>query len=68
VAGSCISSSSDPGSTRSEFTFSADYCLTESVQSDPLLHLFGRSAGLDFLTSTKRGCFKSKSRWVTLAG
>ncbi len=55
-------------SERPEFDFSADYCLTEMVQSDPLYHLYGDTSGLDFLTSTKRGCFKLKSRWVTLAG
>jgi hypothetical protein len=36
--------------------------------SDPLLYLHGSSEGIDFLSSTKRGCFKSKSRWVSLAG
>jgi len=59
---------SESGATRPEFTFSADYCLTEEVQSDPLAYLTGRTDGLDFLTSTKRGSFKSKCRWVTLAG
>jgi len=29
-------------------------------------YLSGRSVGLDFRSSTKRGCFKSKSRWVPL--
>lgn len=53
---------------RQEGDFSADYCLTEEIQSDPLLYLSGRSDGLNFLSSTKRGCFKSKSRWVSLAG
>jgi hypothetical protein len=53
--------------TRPEFDFSADYCLTEEVQSDPLSFLAGRSEGMNFLTSVKRGCFKSRSRWVTLA-
>ena len=52
---------------RSERDFSEDYCLTEEVQSDPLGHLFGDARGLDFLTSTKRGSFKSKCRWVSLA-
>jgi len=56
-----------PCADRPEFDFSADYCLTEEVQSDPLKFLRGDSLGLDFLTSTKRGCFKSKSQWVTLA-
>jgi hypothetical protein len=53
---------------RPEFDYSADYCLTELVQSDPLRHLIDDAAGLDFQTSTKRGGFKSKRRWVTLAG
>jgi len=35
---------------------------------DPLELLTGRSEGLTFTYSTKRGCFKSKSRWVSLAG
>lgn len=50
-----------------EKDFSADYCLTEEVQSDPLRHLEGDINGMDFLTSTKRGSFKSKCRWVSLA-
>ena len=49
------------------FDFSADYCLTEEVQSDPLRYLIGDNNGIDFLTSTKRGSFKSKCRWVSLA-
>jgi len=48
--------------------FSTDYCLIEEIQRDPLRFLEGRNTGLDFQSSTKRGCFKSKSRWVTLAG
>jgi hypothetical protein len=35
---------------------------------DPLEYLDGRSVGLDFFTSVKRGSFKSKCRWVSLAG
>jgi len=68
VAGTCDAASQDPASGWPGFDFSADYCLTEEIQSDPLRHLDGDNRGLDFLTSTKRGCFKSKSRWVTLAG
>jgi len=34
---------------------------------DPLGHLTGRSDGLDFKSSTKRGSFKSTCRWVSLA-
>nr|UJQ85265.1 MAG: hypothetical protein 3 [Leviviridae sp.] len=45
---------------------SADYCLTEEIQSDPLLHLFGDINGIDFTSSTKRGSFKSTCRWVSL--
>ncbi len=45
-----------------------DFCLTDQIESDPLRHLSGDVSGLDFDTSTKRGCFKSKSRWVSLAG
>ncbi len=44
-----------------------DNYLTD-VQSDPLKYLDGDTRGLDFATSTKRGCFKSKSRWTSLAG
>ncbi|DAD50085.1 TPA_asm: RNA-directed RNA polymerase [ssRNA phage Esthiorhiza.2_22] len=35
---------------------------------NPLDLLTGRTEGLTFTYSTKRGCFKSKSRWVSLAG
>lgn len=35
---------------------------------DPLSYLTGRSEGLTFAYSTKRGSFKSKCRWVSLAG
>lgn len=48
--------------------FSADYCLTEITQADPLYYLSGDISGIDFQTSTKRGSFKSKCRWVSLAG
>jgi hypothetical protein len=49
------------------FRLQEDTCLTV-VESDPLLHLFGDNFGINFDTSVKRGCFKSKSRWVSLAG
>ena len=45
-----------------------DHCLDQEVLPDPLSYLIGRSSGLDFLHSTKRGSFKSKCRWVSLAG
>ena len=48
------------------FVFGSDYCLIEDVQIDPLSYLDGRSNGLDFHSSTKRGSFKSKCRWVSL--
>jgi hypothetical protein len=67
VAGHDYASGTESGATRPEFDFSADYCLTEEVSADPLSYLDGRIEGLDFLTSAKRGCFKSKSRWVTHA-
>ena len=38
------------------------------MAKDPMAYLSGRSEGLEFSTSTKRGSFKSKSRWVSLAG
>ncbi len=53
--------------TDTETDFSVDYCLTEEVQADPMGYLFGDNFGMDFRTSTKRGCFKSKSRWVAYA-
>jgi hypothetical protein len=37
-------------------------------QPDPLAFLTESSLGLDFSSSTKRGSFKSKCRWVSLAG
>lgn len=54
-------------STRQEATLQRDFCLVEDVASEPLAYLTGRSEGLDFLTSTKRGGFKSKRRWIPLA-
>ncbi len=53
--------------TDTESDFSADYCLTEKVQANTMEYLFGDTFGLDFRTSTKRGCFKSRSRWVAYA-
>jgi hypothetical protein len=64
---SCGLRSHDTKDRTSRFDFSSDFCLTEGVQSDPLLHLFGGSDGIDFLSSTKRGSFKSKYRWTSLA-
>lgn len=59
----------EPGSTSSPGKGEwSDTCLTEPPGSDPFLHLYGDSFGLDFQTSTKRGSFKSKCRWVSLAG
>jgi hypothetical protein len=43
-------------------------CMGSSICVDPLEHLTGRSEGLTFTYSTKRGSFKSKCRWVSLAG
>nr|UJQ85271.1 MAG: hypothetical protein 3 [Leviviridae sp.] len=45
-----------------------DYLLVQARASDPHYFLTGREEGLSFLSSTKRGCFKSKSRWVNLLG
>jgi hypothetical protein len=42
--------------------------FVEEWWPDPLSHLTDDSVGLDFLTSVKRGGFKSKRRWVSLAG
>jgi hypothetical protein len=63
------STDSSDGVTRMEgFIFGSDYCLIEDIQIDPLKHLHGDNKGLDFHSSIKRGSFKSKCRWVTLAG
>jgi len=45
-----------------------DHCLDQEVLLDPLSYLIGRSSGIDFQSSTKRGSFKSKCRWTSLAG
>ena len=60
-------SANDVRQTRQEAHLQADICLLEDVARDPLYYLDGRSEGLDFLTSTKRGGFKSKRRWIPLA-
>ena len=60
---------SPAGPARSESeTHSSDYCLRLAIQSDPLAFLQGMNNGIDFQFSTKRGDFKSKRRWVSLAG
>jgi hypothetical protein len=51
-------------STPSTWNFGS---FVEEWYPDPLSHLTNDSFGLDFLTSTKRGGFKSKRRWVSLA-
>jgi hypothetical protein len=43
-------------------------CYVEEWLPDPLSHLTDDETELDFLTSVKRGSFKSKCRWVSLAG
>jgi hypothetical protein len=50
------------------FIFGSNYCLIEDKQTNPLAYLSGRTEGLDFQSSTKRGSFKSTCRWVSLAG
>ena len=62
----CPFSKETDGGAREWKDPSTDYCLTEEIQSDPLLHLFGDNNGIDFTSSTKRGSFKSKCRWVSL--
>ncbi len=52
---------------REKPNFSSDYCLTE-VRSDPLRYLEGDTSEMDFLSSVKRGSFKSTCRWVSLVG
>ena len=44
---------------------SSDDCLTECL-NDPLYYLSGDTSGIDFQSSTNRGVFKSKRRWVSL--
>jgi hypothetical protein len=51
-----------PPSPRSSFSF------VEAWWPDPLSHLTDDSLELDFHSSVKRGGFKSKHRWVSLAG
>nr|UJQ85094.1 MAG: hypothetical protein 3 [Leviviridae sp.] len=41
---------------------------SDDLSLDPLAFLTGRAEGLTFTHSTKRGGFKSKRRWVNLAG
>jgi hypothetical protein len=41
--------------------------FVEEWWPDPMSHLTDDPVELDFLTSTKRGSFKSKCRWVSLA-
>ncbi len=65
----CACSNASRERSRSESgTPISDYCLTEAIQRDPLYYLAGDISGINFLTSTKRGAFKSKRRWVSLAG
>ncbi len=42
--------------------------FVEEWYPDPTSHLTDDDVELDFLSSVKRGSFKSKSRWVSLAG
>ncbi len=67
VPGEIPESGQEAAETRSPWT-DVDYCLIQARARDPHYFLTGREEGLDFLSSTKRGCFKSKSRWVNLAG
>ena len=43
-------------------------CLEQDMDLDHLSYLDGRTDGIDFQSSVKRGVFKSKHRWVSLAG
>ena len=43
-------------------------CWVEEWRPDLTRHLTDGNVGLDFLSSTERGVFKSKHRWVSLAG
>ncbi len=44
-----------------------DYCPASTLDSDPTAYLCKDAVGLDFASSTKRGVFKSKHRWISLA-
>ncbi len=63
----CLSLESPGGTARAGNDGWTDFCLT-TVVPDPLAYLDDSASELDFLTSTKRGSFKSKCRWVNLAG
>jgi hypothetical protein len=64
-----ICDSTSAGGTRSiEGEWSYDPLGEHDDTLDPLEHLTGRSEGLTFAYSTKRGSFKSKCRWTSLAG
>jgi len=65
--GSNVSSSDGTDSGTPPPSRSVD-SFVEEWWPDPLDHLTDDSVGLDFLTSVKRGGFKSKHRWVSLAG
>jgi len=62
---SLCSSGTDEGTPPSTGSFGS---FVEVWWPDPLDHLTDDRVELEFLTSTKRGYFKSKSRWVSLAG
>jgi hypothetical protein len=65
MVGVCDASGQGP-TELPERDFGPDYCLTE-VHSDPFGHLYGDSFGMDLENSVKRGSFKQKCRWVSLA-
>ncbi|DAD50077.1 TPA_asm: RNA-directed RNA polymerase [ssRNA phage Gerhypos.4_64] len=57
----CGSREGEPSSSTGSFG-----SFVEEWWPDPLSHLTDDKTGLDFLTSTKRGSFKSKCRWISL--
>ncbi len=54
--------------TDAESPSSSVESFTEAWWPDPLSHLTDDKTALDFQSSVKRGGFKSKHRWVSLAG
>ena len=59
------SDSTDGGNSPDQRSFNS---FVEEWWPDPLSHLTDDKVELDFLSSVKRGGFKSKHRWVTLNG
>jgi hypothetical protein len=63
-----VRSQGSAGSTGHDVRISLTPHWENEYAPGPLDYLQGRSQGLDFSFSTKRGAFKSKRQWVSLAG